>query len=86
MYLCAKLEVNAKPSDEGERGRDTRMTIDRKVSSIEASFQMENMPFDTECRKRVRDVLVKKVSAADAIAELNRKYCVSAQKNERSRV
>lgn len=86
MHLCAKLEVNEKPFDEGERGKDTSMTVDRKVSSIEASFKMESMPFDTECRKRVRDVLVKKVSAADAIAELNRKYRVSAQKNERSRV
>lgn len=62
------------------------MTVDRKVSSIEAGFKMESMPFDTECRKRVRNVLAKKVSAADAIAELNRKYHVSAQKNERSRV
>lgn len=62
------------------------MTVDRKVSSIEASFKMEGMPFDTECRRRVKDVLVKKVSAADAIAELNRKYRVSVQTNERSRV
>ncbi len=62
------------------------MTIDRKVSSIEASFRMESMPFDTECRKRVRDVLAKKVSVDDAIAELNKKYRVSVQKNERSRV
>ena len=69
-----------------ERGKDTGMTIDRKVSSIESSFKMESMPFDTECRKRVRDVLVKKVSVNDAIAALNRKYRVSAQKNERSRV
>ena len=52
---------------------DTRMTIDRKVSSIESGFEMESMPFDTECRKTVRDVLVKKVSVADAIAELNEK-------------
>ena len=29
------------------------MTVDRKVSSIEASFKMENMQFDTECRQRV---------------------------------
>ena len=57
------------------------MTVDRKVSSIEASFKMESMPFDAECRRRVKDVLVKKVSAADAIAELNRKYRVSVQTN-----
>ena len=53
------------------------MTIDRRVSSIESSFKMESMPFDAECRQRVRDVLVKKVSAADAITELNKKYRVS---------
>lgn len=63
---------------------DTRMTIDRKVSSIESGFEMESMPFDTECRKRVKDVLVEKVSVADAVAELNRKYRVSAQKNEKT--
>lgn len=63
---------------------DTRMTIDRKVSSIESGFEMESMPFDTECRKRVSDVRVKKVSVADAVAELNRKYRVSAQKKEES--
>ena len=62
------------------------MTVDRKVRSIKASFKMESMPFDAECRRRVKDVLVKKVSAADAIAELNRKYRVSVQTNERSRV
>lgn len=62
------------------------MTVDRKVSSIEASFKMENMQFDTECRQRVRNVLTKKVSVADAIAELNRKYDVSAKRRERSRV
>ena len=53
------------------------MTIDRRVSSIESSFKMESRPFDAECRQRVRDVLVKKVSAADAITELNKKYRVS---------
>ena len=53
------------------------MTVDRRVSSIESSFKMEGMPFDAECRQRVRDVLVKKVSVADAITELNKKYRVS---------
>ena len=50
--------------------------IDRKVSSIESSFQMENMLFDEECRKRVKDVLTKNMPVVDAIAELNRKYSV----------
>ena len=52
------------------------MRVERKVSSIESSFKMENMQFDAECRQRVTNVLVKKVSAADAIAELNKKYGV----------
>lgn len=62
------------------------MTVDRKISSIESSFQMENMLFDEECRKRVKDVLSKNTSAVDAVAELNRKYSVLAQKNGGSRV
>ena len=57
---------------------DTSMTIERKVSSIESSFRMENMKFDAECRTRVRNVLTKKISAADAVAELNKKYKVSS--------
>ena len=52
------------------------MTVDRKVSSIESSFQMENMLFDEECRKRVKDVLTKNMPVVDAIAELNKKYSV----------
>ena len=48
-----------------------------------SSFNMESMPFDKECRERVRDVLIKKVSVEDVIVELNKKYCVSARKNER---
>ena len=58
------------------------MIIDRKVSSIESSFQMENMLFDEECRKRVKDVLEKNISVVDAIAELNRKYSVLVKKME----
>ena len=56
------------------------MIIDRKVSSIESSFQMENMLFDEECRKRVKDVLTKNMPVVDAIAELNKKYSVLAKK------
>lgn len=56
------------------------MTVDRKVSSIESSFQMDSMLFDEECRRRVKDVLSKNTSAVDAVAELNRKYSVLAQK------
>lgn len=74
------------PFCERERGKDTRMTVDRRVSSIESSFKMESMPFDAECRQRVRNVLTKKVSATDAISELNKKYRVSKKKVEGSRV
>lgn len=62
------------------------MTVDRKVSSIESSFQMEGMLFNEECRKRVKDVITKNITVVDAIAELDRKYIVSTQKNEGSRV
>ena len=58
------------------------MTVDRRVSSIESSFKMESMPFDAECRQRVRNVLTKKVSATDAISELNKKYRVSKKQVE----
>lgn len=58
------------------------MIIDRKVSSIESSFQLEDMLFDEECRKRVKDVLTKSITVVDAITELDRKYRISAQKME----
>ena len=63
-----------------------RMTIERKVSSIESSFSMENLNFDEECRNRVKAVLSDKVAVADVIAELNKKYRVSADRRERSRI
>lgn len=62
------------------------MIIDKKVSSIESSFKMENMKFDKECRTRVKGILSGKIVIADAIAELNKKYCVSTVKHERPRV
>lgn len=62
------------------------MVMNRRVSSIESSFRMENMPFDDECRKRVKNILEDKISVADALSELNKKYGVSAKRNERSRV
>lgn len=68
-----------------EKGERIRMTVDRRVSSIESSFKMESMPFDAECQ-RVRNVLTKKVSATDAISELNKKYRVSKKQVEGSRV
>lgn len=70
--------------DQGKRKekKDIHMTVDRKISSIESSFRMENILFNGECRRRVEDVLAKNISAADAIAELNKKYSVLEQKME----
>lgn len=62
------------------------MTVDRRTSSIEASFRMENMPFDADCRQRVKKILTKTVTAAEVIAELNEKYGVSSVCGERSRI
>ena len=50
------------------------MTDDRKLSSIEANFKMENMLFDAECRLRVKKVLTNRMTVTDAIIELNKKY------------
>ena len=55
------------------------MTNERRLSSIEASFSMEDRPFDSECRERVRKVINKERSVPDAIKELNRKYGVSKE-------
>lgn len=53
---------------------------------MEASFNMEGFRFDDDCRKRVENILESRLTVADAISELNRKYGVSQQDNERSRV
>ena len=73
--------------DQGKRKekKDIRMTVDRKASSIESGFRIEGTLFDEECRRRVKGVLTKNISVADAIAELNRKYSVLT-KNGGSRV
>ena len=62
------------------------MTTDRKVSSMESSFRMENMEFDIECRRRVAGIISGTNSSAEAIAELNKKYGVSKVKREGSRI
>lgn len=74
-HLCIPLDVQMME-------KDTYMTVDRQISSIESGFRIEGMPFNEECRKRVKDVLEKNISVADAIAELNRKYRISTQKME----
>ena len=61
------------------------MTVKRILSSMEASFNMEGFRFDDDCRKR-ENILESRLTVADAISELNRKYGVSQQDNERSRV
>lgn len=62
------------------------MTIERRTSSIEASFNMENMSFDTECINRVKGILSGKVLVQDALAELNKKYGIAGGKREGSGV
>ena len=62
------------------------MTVKRILSSMEASFNMEGFQFDNDWRKRVENILESRLTVADAISELNRKYGVSQQVNERSRV
>ena len=66
-HLCIPLDVQMMK-------KGYHMMIDRKVSSIESSFRIEGMLFNEECRKRVKDVLTKSITVADAIAELNKKY------------
>lgn len=78
-HLCIPLDVQMM-----KKGYHM-MIIDRKVSSIESSFRIEDTLFDEECRRRVKGVLTKNISVADAIAELNRKYSVLT-KNGGSRV
>ena len=53
------------------------MTVKRILSSMEASFNMEGFRFDDDCRKRVENILESRLTVADAISELNRKYGVS---------
>lgn len=47
---------------------------------------MESFKFDDECRLRVKKVLEDKLTIADAIAELSKKYRVSSNRRESSRV
>jgi hypothetical protein len=46
---------------------------------------MEDLAFDVECRKRVRGILSNELSISDAINELNIKYKVASDYDERSR-
>ena len=50
------------------------MTIDEKSRSIEASFAMEDLEFDEDCRNRVKNILSGEISVLDAIKELDKKY------------
>ena len=50
------------------------MTPERKLMNIESSFAMEDLPFDEECRNRVKNILESTLSVQEAIVELNKKY------------
>lgn len=69
-FSCYNIKRNVK-------GVDTCMTVKRILSSMEASFNMEGFRFDDDCRKRVENILESRLTVADAISELNRKYGVS---------
>ena len=50
------------------------MTPEIKLTNIESSFAMEDLPFDEECRDRIKKILKGTLSVQEAIVELNKKY------------
>ena len=50
------------------------MTPERKLTNIESSFAMEDLPFDEECRDRIKKILESTLSVQEAISELDKKY------------
>ncbi len=50
------------------------MTESQMVNNIVASYEMEDMHIDNECRKRLYDVITGTIKADDAIEELKKKY------------
>lgn len=50
------------------------MTATQMVKNIEASFAMENMYIDNDCRKRLYDVITGAIKADDAIEDIKKKY------------
>ena len=50
------------------------MASERKLTNIESSFAMEDLPFDEECRDRIKKILEGTLSIQEAIAKLNKKY------------
>ena len=50
------------------------MAPERKLTNIESSLAMEDLPFDEECRDRIKKILEGTLSIQEAIAELNKKY------------
>ena len=55
-------------------GEYNNMASERKLTNIESSFAMEDLPFDEECRDRIKKILEGTLSIQEAIAELNKKY------------
>lgn len=58
------------------------MTPERKLTNIESSFAMEDLPFDEECRDRIKKILEGTLSVQEAISELNKKYKYNIKKGE----
>ena len=51
-----------------------------KLTNIESSFAMEDLPFDEECRDRIKKILKGTLSVQEAIVELNKKYKYNIKK------
>ena len=66
--------MHKSPFHRHSHGEYNNMTPERKLTSIESSFAMEDLPFDDECRNRIRNILKGTLDVKDAIAELNEKY------------
>lgn len=65
-----------------ERRKDMAfMTLERRLSNIEANFRMENMPFDDECRERIKAILSGELDSKKALSEIIKQYSVSGNVN-----
>ena len=69
LFIC----INS-PFHRHSHGEYNNMASERKLTNIESSFAMEDLPFDEECRDRIRNILKGTLDVQDAIAELNEKY------------
>ena len=69
LLLC----INS-PFHRHSHGEYNNMMPERKLTNIESSFAMEDLPFDEECRDRIKKILKGTLSVQEVIVELNKKY------------